>query len=66
LKKKLVILGAGESGVGSAILGQKQGYDVFVSDLGTIREKYKDVLISRNIEWEERQHTEEKILKANA
>jgi len=64
MRNKLVILGAGESGLGSAILAQKQGYDVFVSDMGIIKGKYKDVLVSRNIYWEEGHHSEEKILKA--
>jgi UDP-N-acetylmuramoylalanine--D-glutamate ligase len=65
LRSRLVILGAGESGVGAAILAQKQGYDVFVSDLGIVKEKYKNVLLSRNMDWEEGQHSEEKILKAD-
>jgi len=64
LNRKTVILGAGESGVGSAILAQKEGYDVFVSDLGSIRDHYKDALISRNIRWEEGRHSEELILGA--
>jgi UDP-N-acetylmuramoylalanine--D-glutamate ligase len=64
LRNKLVILGAGESGVGSAILAQKQGYAVFVSDLGKIKEKYKSTLANYNIEFEEGTHSEEKILKA--
>ncbi|MGB6269399.1 MAG: UDP-N-acetylmuramoyl-L-alanine--D-glutamate ligase [Olleya sp.] len=64
-KSKLVILGGGESGVGTALLGQAKGYKVFVSDKGKIKEKYKDVLINNNIEWEEEHHTEAKILKAD-
>lgn len=64
LRNKIVILGAGESGVGSAILAQKQGYAVFVSDLGKIREKYKAVLSDYNIEFEEGRHSELKILDA--
>ncbi len=63
--KKLVILGGGESGVGTALLGKAKGYEVFVSDKGTIKEKYKNVLINNEIEWEEGQHTETKILNAN-
>ena len=63
LRNKLVILGAGESGVGSAILAQKQGYAVFVSDSGKIKEKYKSTLANYNIEFEEGTHSEEKILK---
>ena len=62
--KKLVILGAGESGVGTAILGKQQGYDVFVSDMGTIKPKYKKKLDEEGIRWEEGQHTEKEILSA--
>lgn len=65
MKEKVVILGAGESGVGSAILAQKQGYDVFVSDQGKVKDKYRDALVSRNIDWEEGRHTEEQILQAD-
>ncbi len=61
----LVILGAGESGVGTALLGKKKGYEVFVSDKGKIKEKYKEVLIHNEIEWEEETHTESKILNAD-
>ncbi|RIH66599.1 UDP-N-acetylmuramoyl-L-alanine--D-glutamate ligase [Mariniphaga sediminis] len=64
MKKSVVILGAGESGLGSAILAQKQGFAVFVSDLGKIKEKYKNVLLQHHIEFEEGQHSEEKILKS--
>ena len=64
MKKSVVILGAGESGLGSAILAQKQGFAVFVSDLGKIKEKYKNVLLQHQIEFEEGQHSEEKILKS--
>jgi UDP-N-acetylmuramoylalanine--D-glutamate ligase len=63
--KRLVILGGGESGVGTAILGKKQGYDVFVSDFGKIKENYKDVLVINNIKWEDEQHTENFILNAD-
>ena len=62
---RLVILGGGESGVGTAILGKKKGYDVFVSDYGKIKENYKKVLIDNSIAWEEEKHTEELILNAN-
>jgi UDP-N-acetylmuramoylalanine--D-glutamate ligase len=62
---RLVILGGGESGVGTAILGKKKGYDVFVSDYGKIKKKYKDVLIDNEIAWEEEKHTEELILNAD-
>ncbi|RBP32061.1 UDP-N-acetylmuramoylalanine--D-glutamate ligase [Oceanihabitans sediminis] len=64
-KKRLVILGGGESGVGTALLGKAKGYEVFVSDKGTIKVKYKKVLIHNEIEWEEQQHTESKILNAD-
>lgn len=64
-KQRLVILGAGESGVGTALLGKKKGYEVFVSDKGKIKEKYKQVLIHNEIEWEDEKHSEEKILNAN-
>jgi len=63
--KRLVILGGGESGAGTALLGKEKGYDVFVSDKGKIKEKYKQVLIHNEIEWEEEQHTESKILNAD-
>jgi UDP-N-acetylmuramoylalanine--D-glutamate ligase len=63
--KRLVILGGGESGVGTALLGKAKGYDVFVSDKGIIKEKYKQVLIHNEIEWEEESHTESKILNAD-
>ncbi|KVV14390.1 UDP-N-acetylmuramoyl-L-alanine--D-glutamate ligase [Flavobacterium sp. TAB 87] len=62
---RLVILGGGESGVGTAIVGKKKGYDVFVSDFGKIKESYKEVLGINNIAWEELQHTEELILNAD-
>jgi len=61
---KIAILGAGESGVGAAILAKKNGYEVFVSDRGEIKDKYKNVLKNNAIEWEEKQHTETKILAA--
>ncbi|MEZ4858604.1 MAG: UDP-N-acetylmuramoyl-L-alanine--D-glutamate ligase [Flavobacteriaceae bacterium] len=60
----LVILGAGESGVGTAILGKKEGYEVFVSDFGKIKETYKQVLKHFEIEWEDNGHNEAKILSA--
>lgn len=59
---KIAILGAAESGVGAAVLAQKKGYDVFVSDMGLIKQHYKDVLDQYGIEWEEGRHTSEKIL----
>jgi len=61
----LVILGAGESGTGAAILGQKQGWTVFVSDFGGIDEDYKRELDQRRIEWEEKQHSMDRILQAD-
>ncbi|MCC9073131.1 UDP-N-acetylmuramoyl-L-alanine--D-glutamate ligase [Flavobacterium sp. F-65] len=62
---RLVVLGGGESGVGTAILGKKKGYDVFVSDYGKINESYKEVLIINGIAWEEEKHTEDLILNAD-
>ena len=62
---KLVVLGSGESGVGTAILGKQKGYEVFVSDKGTIAKHYKEVLINNNIEFEEETHSESKILDAD-
>ena len=62
---RLVVLGGGESGVGTAILGKKKGYDVFVSDFGKIKKKYQEVLTSNDISWEEEQHTEALILNAD-
>lgn len=60
-----MILGGGESGVGTAILGLKKGFEVFVSDFGKIKEKYKQVLINNGIEWEEEGHSEAKIFSAD-
>jgi len=62
---KLVVLGGGESGVGTALLGKKMNYQVFLSDFGTIKPNYKNVLINNNIDWEEEKHTESKILSAD-
>ena len=62
---KLVILGAGESGTGAAVLGIKQGWDVFVSDKGKIAPKYQEELNQWRVKWEQEQHTEEIILKAD-
>ena len=62
---RLVVLGGGESGVGTAILGKQKGYDVFVSDFGKIKEKYKDVLTKNEIHWEDEKHTEVLILNAD-
>jgi UDP-N-acetylmuramoylalanine--D-glutamate ligase len=63
--QRLVVLGGGESGVGTAILGKKKGYDVFVSDFGKIKDNYRDVLNQYEIKWEDEQHTEELILNAS-
>ena len=62
---KLVVLGGGESGVGTAILGKQKGYDVFVSDFGKIKDNYKQVLINNDIKWEDEKHTEALILNAD-
>ena len=63
--KRIVILGAGESGAGAAVLAKKEGFDVFVSDTSSIKDKYKKLLDDHQIEWEEGHHTEEKILNAD-
>lgn len=63
--KRIVVLGAGESGAGAAILAKKEEFDVFVSDTSKIRDKYKKMLDDHHIEWEEGHHTEEKILNAD-
>jgi UDP-N-acetylmuramoylalanine--D-glutamate ligase len=65
MSQRLVILGGGESGVGTAILGKKQGYDVFVSDFGKIKAHYKEVLLINKIEWEEETHTDALVLNAD-
>ena len=65
MAKRIVVLGAGESGVGAAILAQKKGFEVFVSDMSMIKDKYKSMLVERGIEWEEGQHTESLILNAD-
>ena len=61
---KIAILGAAESGVGAAVLALKKGYDVFVSDMGKIKDRYKQMLDIHGIEWEEGQHTADRILDA--
>lgn len=63
--KRLVVLGGGESGVGTAILAKKKGYDVFVSDFGKIKNNYKEVLVLNKINWEDEKHTEDLILNAD-
>jgi UDP-N-acetylmuramoylalanine--D-glutamate ligase len=65
MKKRLVILGAGESGVGTALLAQQKGYDVFVSDGGTIKEHYRMELQMNKIDFEENKHSLDKILNAD-
>ena len=62
---RLVVLGAAESGVGAAVLAQKKGYDVFVSDMGTIKDSYKRLLDSYSLPWEEGHHSEALILNAD-
>ncbi|MFC2080980.1 UDP-N-acetylmuramoyl-L-alanine--D-glutamate ligase [Bacteroidota bacterium] len=64
MTNKIIVLGGGESGTGSAILAKKQGYDVFLSDNGTIKNKYKEMLYNYDIPWEENKHTEKLILDA--
>ena len=64
-KKRIVILGAGESGSGAAVLAKVKGMDTFVSDQGHIKDKYKALMDQYDIEWEESHHTEEKILNAD-
>ena len=65
MAKRIVILGAGESGAGAAILAKKQGFDTFVSDMSAIKDHYKDMLNKYGIPWEEGKHTEELILNAD-
>ena len=64
-QKRIVILGGGESGTGAAVLAKLKNYDVFLSDKSPISDKYKEVLNKYDIEWEEMQHTPEKILNAD-
>lgn len=63
--KRIVVLGAGESGTGAAILAKAKGFDVFVSDFSSIKPKYKDMLNVHSIRWEEKGHTEADILNAD-
>lgn len=65
MSKRIVILGGGESGVGAALLAQKKGFEVFLSDKGKLAEKHKEKLLQHNIVFEELKHTEEKILNAD-
>jgi UDP-N-acetylmuramoylalanine--D-glutamate ligase len=64
-KKLIAILGAGESGVGAAILAQKKGFQVWLSDKGKIKENHKEVLSQYGIDWEEGSHNEELIMSAS-
>jgi len=65
MKKRLVILGGGESGAGTAVLAKKMGYDVFLSDKGLLKDKYKAELNEHGVAFEEGTHTEELILNAD-
>ena len=65
MEKRIVILGAGESGTGSAVLAKSKGFDVYVSDIGKIKSHYKEILYNYEIDWEEEQHTERLILNAD-
>lgn len=62
---RIVVLGGGESGAGAAVLAKQRGFDVFVSDMSDIKDRYKEILCRHQIEWEEGRHTEEKILNAD-
>lgn len=64
MQKRLVVIGGGESGVGAAVLAKRKGYEVFLSDKGGLKSKYKEVLAKEKIDFEEGVHTEEKILNA--
>ena len=61
----IAVLGAGESGVGAALLAKQKGYDVFVSDSGSVKNHFQNELVSAGLEWEQGEHNEEKILSAN-
>ena len=61
----IAVLGAGESGVGAALLAKQKGYDVFVSDSGSVKDHFQNELVSAGLEWEQGEHNEEKILSAN-
>ncbi|MFM7727395.1 MAG: Mur ligase family protein, partial [Flavobacteriales bacterium] len=65
MKKKIVILGGGESGMGAAVLAIKQGFDAFLSDKGILKDKYREQLLARTIPFEEGGHDEERILIAD-
>ena len=63
--KRIVVIGSGESGTGAAVLAKQKGFEVFVTDKGPIKQKYKDFLSHHGIEWEEQQHTEKLVLNAD-
>ena len=63
--KRLVILGGGESGVGTAILAKQKGWSVFLSDRGALKPQYRDILSHQNIDYEEGSHDEARILAAD-
>ena len=65
MAKRIVVLGAGISGVGAAVLAKKKGFDVFVSDKGIITDDNKAVLLNNEIEWEEQKHSSASILNAD-
>ena len=65
MKKRIVILGGGESGVGAALLAKQQGYDVFLSDASSLKEICRNELRNAGVEFEEGNHTDEKILNAD-
>lgn len=65
MAKKIVVLGAAESGIGAAVLAQKEGFDIFVSDFGKIKPEYKEMLEKYHIAWEEGAHTESIVLAAD-
>ena len=62
---KVVVLGGGESGCGAALLAQQKGFEVFLSDIGKIKEKYKNVLTHNAIEWEDEKHSEKRFFEAD-
>ena len=64
-EKKIVILGAGESGIGAALLAKQKGFEVFVSEGGSMKEEFKNELVSHEIDFEEGSHSKEKILRAS-
>ena len=65
MNKRIVVLGAGESGAGAAVLAKVKGFDVFVSDMSLIKDTYKALLNKYEIEWEDGRHSIEKILNAD-